>query len=469
MSTPRIAVSLAIIALVFPFLAAEPRRGVPAELPALESLDLVPDSASVRSGIADLWLLDRIDAVAARPTETVRDGDGLAWRISAERMALTESLAVVVTPEISGSFPVPAQGTWALYRSRVDGMPEQIKIYPRDDATLFIRIRPDGPDPMKGRALLDVLAYGGYVRKDVPLGVPFIRLYTLPFDELVSMTRSTVPWELFDPDPTSYSAVREAVDILRSRLPSLIYLDDGAFNERGEPVLIVDGSPQDPRAILEALPPGAKPGEIEGGVNCSGFAKWVVDGIVFPRAGSRLRIEPLKGRTPSPETHFTEPFRESRDLFFALDWTRNLAAAAVSLNNRRTTRPADAGVDVSIEPFALTTTRPTGARDAVGFAGYQTNVGYQAEYLKALLFILASREPGHCYLGAISRERGDPQLRQYHHVAVFFPYFDEGGRFRVAVFESAVETPFETFVTRNAGAFINLSRVKLPESGYFQP
>ena len=81
----------------------------------------------------------------------------------------------------------------------------------------------------------------------------------------------------------------------------------------------------------------------------------------------------------------------------------------------------------------------------------------------------SSMSGGHFYLGAISRERGEPLLRQYHHIALFFPWFDDAGAFHVAVFESAVETPPEKFVSANSDAWVHLVRVRAPQTGYFWP
>jgi hypothetical protein len=58
-------------------------------------------------------------------------------------------------------------------------------------------------------------------------------------------------------------------------------------------------------------------------------------------------------------------------------------------------------------------------------------------------------------------------MRQYFHVAVLVPYFNENGAFQVAVFESAAETSFTRFKDRYPGHFVNLSR--LPVEAAFDP
>ena len=147
---------------------------------------------------------------------------------------------------------------------------------------------------------------------------------------MVSLTERTVPWELLSPDPLRYEGISKAVETIRSRLDRLVYLDDGAFNAEGRPVLISSGLEQNPKAVLEAAGTGRDLSRIQGGVNCSGFAKWIVDGMVRPEAGSGIRLETLTRPSLAPETGFTERYRDSRLIFFGLDWVRNLAAASVT-------------------------------------------------------------------------------------------------------------------------------------------
>ena len=109
--------------------------------------------------------------------------------------------------------------------------------------------------------------------------------------------------------------------------------------------------------------------------------------------------------------------------------------------------------------------------------GFLEDFGYGSEGLEPLLYTLAINEPGKFYLAAINNEmgpastvdnpRGRPRLRQYFHIAVLVPYFNEHGVFQVAVFESAEETFFRTFKTRYPGHGINL--VSIPVSTAFDP
>ena len=424
--------------------------------PSLFALDASPtegliESDAVRRQIAEEWLDDEINHVLALKKAEYTDRYLYRFSVSQKKDASGGFLAVTVKPEDAPSI----RGTWVLFRRLADGQADSIRIYPNDDPSAYVRLRPSG-DPLKGRSFLDLVILDTEALHGVPIGIPFFQLYGASFSSVVGMTRTTVPWQLVTNAHNRSPETEAAVEAIREGIKNLVYLDDGAFNERGEPVLIETGKPQDPKAILAARSKDQLRGDVYGGVNCSGFAKWIVDGIIRPRAGAGLLIEPLKALTPVPDNLFTDPFMSERDIFFGLNWTRNLAAAVVSLDTGRNIKPENAGVDVTVEPMSA-------------LPPYQLSVGYRAGALAPLLYYLAVTEPGQFYLGAVSRERGNPPLREFHHIAAFFPYFDETGKFTIAVFESAAETTIESFSSRNQDSFVNLVRIKIPESGHFEP
>lgn len=434
-----------IVTLVF-FLS-----GTAYAAPMIPSDDYI-ESDEVRLGIKNTWLEAELNTLLMLKSELRSDRYGRQFSVTQQK----DPSGTLVAIEIAPIETVGARGKWVLYRRLLDGVSDHVRIYPVSDPGVFIELRSDNDNPERGKTLLGMSVYGAWACRDIPLGIPFIRIFTSSFASIVSMTSLLVPWNFLDSDSLCYREVISASAIVREGLKSLVYLEDGAFNEKGEPVMILDGSPQNPAELLKALAPGQNPKDVVGGVNCSGFAKWIIDGIVRPRAGSQLFINSLKTQTSSPDTLFTEPYRENRDLFFALDWTRHLASAVVTLNLKKTILPDFSGIDVT--DIMLT-----------GIHRYEKNVGYRTEELLPILYYLAIRESGNMYLGAISRERGMPLLRQYHHIAAFFPYFDETGQFQVDVYESAVQTPVDTFLLNNTGSYIHLVRVKLPEVLYFQP
>lgn len=412
------------------------------------------ESDSLRAQIEDRWFSAPIDTVAALKGEIVEDPYGDGFEISVSKTDTVVSVTLIQTDRDEGSIA----GRWTLNRDKITGEPVSIVVNPMDNPEIVLTLRPGAGS----KSLLDLSVYGLYARKGVPFGKSFQSVLTSSVESIAALTARTVPWNLVHPDPLLYGNIAQGVETIRSRLPTLVYLEDGAFDDTGKPVFIESESPQDPKAVLAEAADGRDISIIRGGVNCSGFVKWIVDGIIRPTAGSGTFINSLKRWSSAPETGFTERYRESRDVFFALDWTRNLASAVVSLDAGHTVFPDAAGIDVKVEPFS-------------GALGFETDVGYQVKELLPMLYWLAANEGGHWYLGALSRERGErgnaanPFLRYYHHAAAFFPWFDEKGQLRVAVFESAAETPVETFVERNRDAWVFLTRVDMSAPGRFAP
>jgi hypothetical protein len=305
---------------------------------------------------------------------------------------------------------------------------------------------------------MDVVIYNAYVVNSLPLPVPFERLYTLPLEEVLGMAQDKFPRRYFEPQLDSYRDLRAFVAAVRSRISEVRFGDDGAMDENGRYVFIDSLAPQTG----------------EPGLNCSGFAKWVTDGILRPLTGERLPIGPLKERVGERGSGFTEPWDELRDPFFGLDWTRNLAAAA-----NRVLRSSSFGdvaeIEVRNSPFAAALRRDRGGTTLRPFPGYLPDAGFSIEGLHPLLYTLAIDEPGRIYLASVNGElgapvtkdnpRGLPRMRQHFHVAVLVPYFTSYGAFRVALFESAEETQFSAFKTRySPDYYVNLTRIPVETS-----
>jgi hypothetical protein len=270
-------------------------------------------------------------------------------------------------------------------------------------------------------------------------------------EEILRAAGAAFPRRYFEPHPDNYRDVRNFIGQVRQRLPELRFRDDGVIDEDGRYVFIDTRQAQDG----------------PGGLNCSGFAKWVVDGILQPLTGSRLPIEPLKAPFGSRGSSFTEPYEKLRDPFFGLDWTRNLASRANSI-----LRAPDFGalqeIEVQKAVFSSIKIRQGRTSSLRTYPDFLPNTGFGFEGLHPLLYTLAIDKPGWIYLASVSDEMGSaPRMRQHFHVAVLAPYFNERGGFQVAVFESAEETSFAGFKARYPGHFINL--VRIPVEAAFAP
>jgi hypothetical protein len=436
---------------------------------SLSGLDLptgkIQDDSSLRISLTDSWLKEAPGRVLAKRAELHTLSGGGRVQVRSENAG--DEFLIILARELDmgagalGSFPGWAQGSWVLIR-RKDGDPRdnRIRVFLRSDPYTYIQFRPF--PSVSDKSQMDVVLYDGYIVRSLPLPIPFERLFTLPVEEVLSIAGDKFPRRYFDPQPGMYRDERSFIASVRSYLPELNFLDDGALDERGRYVFI---------NTLEAQDPQESPG-----LNCSGFAKWVVDGLLKPLTGQRLPIAPLKLPFGDRGSSFTEPWEASRDPFFGLDWTRNLAARAAFV----TRSPAFASleeIEVRRWPFSELILRNSDGSHARSYPGFLKDAGFGTEGLHPLLYTLAIDEPGRIYLAAVSNEvsapttadnpRGLPRMRQYFHIAVLVPYFTANGVFQVAVFESAAETSFTGFKARYPGHFVNLSRV--PLAGRFEP
>jgi hypothetical protein len=349
--------------------------------------------------------------------------------------------------KLDSGYPLYSRGSYIIrvMPTKID----QIKVFYQNDPGCYIRFRPDDET-----AEADIVLYGRPYLHKVEIPVPFKHIVTEPFIEILKRSQYTVDWGMIFPQDALYGQkrVESMADRIRNTLPELKDANDGALDDMGRPIFI------------DTLKPNP-----EGGLNCSGFAKWIVDGVyaglrsrdsIENGGSSGLRIGSTNlGETPPylsvvdmKEKHldvrgneWSEPFEESRDPYFGLDWTRNLAVSIARLEY------PDAGIESTDVRYPEK-------------AGYVEDIGYAVDDLPMVLYMDAVRYPGNIYLGSVNRLTGsDPALRQHPHVAVFFPYFDEHGVFSIVVMERNRETPLDSFLSANTGSHVHLVRIPSPD------
>lgn len=117
---------------------------------------------------------------------------------------------------------------------------------------------------------------GRLFQRQVPLSLSLSDVARSSFEKIAQLSSAYVEWSFYFPDPESLPSgpVKELSSVVRTLLPRLHYSDDGVLDENGNYIFIGDGSPQT----------GEK------GLNCSGFVKWIVDGIAYPRTGKLFRL-----------------------------------------------------------------------------------------------------------------------------------------------------------------------------------
>jgi hypothetical protein len=416
---------------------------------SLQGLDLptqkIEDDVSLRISLKDFWFTEASDRVLNQKAfmHTLPGGSRIQVRAEAGK----DEFMIVLAREWNGSYPGWAQGSWILTRRKEDGSPSRIRVFLRSDPYTYVQFRPFAED----RCLMDVVLYDAYVARSVPLPYSLERLMVVSVEQVLSTAGNKFPRRYFEPQPARYGDLRVFMGHLRDRLPELGFQDDGAVDAEGRYVYI------NTLKLQEETP----------GLNCSGFAKWVVDGILRPLTGDRLPIPPLKEPFGERGSSLTEIYEKIRDPFFGLDWTRNLASQAGTILRSPAFGKLEE-IEVQDRPFASIIQRTRNGTSVRSYPSFLLNAGFSFEGIQPLLYTLAIDEPGTIYLASINNEQDPkPRMRQHFHVAVLVPYFNEYGNFQVAVFESAEETSLNNFKNRYPGHFVNL--VRIPVETRFDP
>ena len=405
------------------------------------SLAKIVDDSALRTSVKDSWLLESPGRVLDRPRALHNLNGG--GRVELRTEAAGDEFMVIFARELNGAdsstglFPGWAQGSWILTRRRDTGAITRIRVFLRSDPNTYIQFRPLSAD----KCQMDAVLYDAYVVRSLPLPATLERLCVMPLAELLNLAGDKFPRRYYEPDPADYRDKRQFIAKVQEQLPRLRFADDGAINQAGRYVYINDGQEQ----------------RGQPGLNCSGFAKWLIDGILRPVTGERLTIPPLKEPFGQRGSSSTDIWEASHDPFFGLDWIRNLASRAGTTLRSPAFGSLDE-IEVRSEPFSQLTLRSKNLTIIYSYPGFLDNAGYGVEGLIPLLYTLAIDEPNRFYLAAVNNEggeavteanpRGQPRMRKFFHVAAFVPYFNENGAFRVAVFESAEETSIAAFRNR---------------------
>jgi len=412
-------------------LAAAPASAGPA-LGAPPAVMMPAENWEARTRLADS-IIAPIREAAAAPRRVVEQQEG-ASRVQFSTSRQAGSLYMVFANPAGGGYPLDGAGTYIIKRSLDDGSFTQVKVFVQDGPGTYVRIFPDGD-----RTLMDAWLFGKPFQVGVVLPVTFDRVLTAPFASVIEWTSPVVDWSLLlGPEPGDADArVQAMVRTLASRLPSLRDMDDGAMDDAGKMVYIATGEPAG-----------------KGGFNCSGFAKWVADGLYAPLAGHPMEIGPLKSRDAGQSHAWAARYEEELDPWFGLDWSRGLARAVAQAQTG--TAPSDEQIDV---------------RDSDRLP-YIRDVGYPVTDLEYLLYFLARRDPGTFYIGSVNApsaaaSEGTPVLRQHHHLVVLFPYFEATGRFQVTVLERNLKTSLPSLSRRYGTEYVHLVRVR--SEGTFAP
>ncbi|WP_428770203.1 hypothetical protein V1L52_12915 [Treponema sp. HNW] len=325
------------------------------------------------------------------------------------------------------TWPKDAPGSWILYRDSLSGKALRIRCYFVQDTKVYVEFSP-GPE----RSYADFIIFGASAAGRVPVPLPFEQLYVMSFDELLHITRYTLPWNYTRVFLHSYNDIMQMTGMIRSLLPSLQKT----------------GFAADKNASID-------------------FLKWIVDGLVKPLTGAVIAPEKLKINTVEGPKDENPKLRgsasaHSEENFGSLNAIRNMAAAAISARTGIVYHYNNSGADVKTEAFSYYTDTSGTARSA----GFSANSGYPVEMLKPLLYVLGVTEAHRFFLGAVRQsaqsDGAEETVRRpvFTEAAAFFPWFDRRGRLQVSVFEKGREYTLDEFIEKYRGSFVFLVRVK---------
>jgi len=323
-------------------------------------------------------------------------------------------------------FPMVSAGTYVIRKDARSGVFNQIKIFLNNDPDTFVRI-----SSYNEGSMLEFSLYKSMVYKDILIPISIKKLITEPFETIIKLSDYIVNWEMLYAfyNETENKFVMNICQEIDKKLPTLNDSDDGAQEWNGDFVFIRN-SEENP----------AK------GFNCSGFAKWVADGVFSAKTKRLMDISTLKKKNlHDRKDTLSLLYEDERDPFFGLDWTRNIAMTIFELDNpERKARISD--VDVKNYPYEK----------------YSEDIGYSIASLKAILYYLTVTNPGYIYLGSVNGDFGqNPVLRQHYHVVVFLPYIGPSGNFFPIVYERNIKRPIDSFIKKYPRESIHLVRIKV--------
>ncbi len=442
---------ITVLCLSLPVFAAYNRLGI-------------PDSAEIRERLEEAWFTAPLSEVRANKPEIRVNDNGEKFQIRLEESDTTFNIfvaphAVIKVNVFSDTgmyveeqelYPGDAAGSWVLIRDKHTGKPLRIRYYFLKNSEVFIQFTPQGKI-----ALADLVIFGNYAARGVPTGMPFEMFYSASFEDVMKITETKVPWNYVLADPQLYHSVKQMCAVIREKLPSISLVDDAMYDENRELVHISTGKK------LEIDEKSDK-SEKKLLLSSAGFVKWIADGLVEPISGGILMREPLIKETVSVKDNGLQGILSQKyDLFFSLDWVRNLASAVVSVYSGKTYLFNQSGVDVTLNPFASSITEK-GVANTVTFV---ENSGYTVAVLNSLLYVLAASEPGTLYFGAIrgTDRTVTPEIMAFNECVAFFPYFQDDGGFACNVFMNGREMTLENFCYYYADDFVYLTRVKASE------
>ncbi|MCR5061902.1 MAG: hypothetical protein K6A89_01320 [Treponema sp.] len=424
----------------------------------------IPDSSEVRVNLEERWFTAPLSMVRENQPEIHTNDNGEKFQVRLEESDTTFNIFVApralikvnvfsdkgMYTEEQELYPGDAAGSWVLIRDKRNGKALRIRYYFLKNSEVFIQFTPQGKI-----ALADLVIFGNYAARGVPTGMPFEKFYAASFEDVMTITETKLPWNYVLIDPEMYHSMKQMSAVIREKLPSITLVQDAMYDENNELVHISTGKKFEKAEKSDISEQNLL-------LSSAGFVKWIADGLVEPMSGGILMREPLIKETVSVKDNGKQGVLSQKyDLFFSLNWVRNLASAVISVYSGKTYMFNQSGADVTVNPFASSIT-DRGVANTVTFV---ENSGYTVAVLNSLLYVLAATEPGTLYFGAIrgTDRTVSPEIMAFNECVAFFPYFQDDGGFACNVFMNGREMTLENFCYYYAEDFVYLTRVKSSE------
>ncbi|MBP5602175.1 MAG: hypothetical protein J6X78_05550 [Treponema sp.] len=424
----------------------------------------IPDSSEIRKGLTERWFEASLEAVRMNLPEIYDNNAGEKFQVRLEESDSTYMIYVApcatinvkvysnkgVTQEQQEVYPGDAPGSWVLVRDKKTDEPIRIRWYFSVNTDVYVQFTPYGKT-----AFADLVIYGNYASKGASTGVPFSALYSASFEDILNMTAVSLPWKYVTVDGDRFDNVLQMAGMIQKNLGRVMFVPNAMYDEDGKLVQISNGKAFNSEDVDSS----------KLYLSSAGFLKWIADGLVEPIAGSKLKREPLLVETVSvKETGYQGILSQKYNLFFSLDWVRNLAAAIMSVNTGRVYLYNESGADVTINPFAAAI---SGA-GTVNTVTFIEDTGYDVSVLKSLLYVLAATESGNIYFGAIREtdKTVTPEIKVFNDCVVFLPYFSSNGSFGCFVYMNGKQISLDDFCMLYASDNVYLTRVRASEQFY---
>ena len=424
----------------------------------------IPDSSEIRKELKERWFEASLEDVRMNLPEIYDNAAGQKFQVRLEESDSTYMIFVSpattinvkvysnkgISYEQQEVYPGEAPGSWVLVRDKKTDKPIRIRWYFSVDSDIYVQFTPYGRS-----AVADLLIYGNYASKGASTGLPFDKLYDISFADVMKMTSISLPWKYVTVDSEKFESVLQMAGMIQKNLGRVMFVPNAMYDEDGRLVQITNGKAFDTE--------NQDSGKLY--LSSAGFVKWIADGLVEPIAGTKLKRGPLVTETVAvKENGYQGVLSQRYNLFFALDWIRNLAAAIVSVNNGKVYMYNESGTDVTINPFAATI---SGA-GTVNTVTFIEDTGYNVSVLKSLLYVLAATESGNFYFGAI-RETDKtitPEIKVFNDCVAFFPYFSSNGSFACFVYMNGKQISLDDFCMIYPDAYIYLTRARASKDFY---